>query len=296
VAERLSEVETRLGSVRQLSSVITAMRGIAAARSREAESRLAGVRHYAGTVGMAIGQALALLNDGSNHGSTAGEAPHRRGNPDASHLVIALTAEQGFAGGFNVRVLQAVERLLAQAPAGRGECLLVGDRGAMTANERGLPFTEVLPMVTHSDQVPGLADRIAQRLFERARKGLLGRLTLVYALPSSARAGDLAQSRLLPFDYSGFERAPRNQPPLITLPPQALLARLTDEYLFAQLCEALLFSHAAENEARVRAMVAARDNVARKLDELTARARLLRQEQITGEVVELAAGVQAGVR
>lgn len=73
----------------------------------------------------------------------------------------------------------------------------------------------------------------------------------------------------------------------------ALLARLADEYVFAELCEALTLSYAAENEARVRAMAAAQENVARKLDELSARSRQIRQEQITDELIELAAGAQA---
>ena len=60
MTERLSDVIARIGSVRQLSSVIGAMRGIAAARAREARERVEGVRAYARTVGAAIGQALAL--------------------------------------------------------------------------------------------------------------------------------------------------------------------------------------------------------------------------------------------
>ena len=64
MTERLSDVLARIRSVRQLSSVIGAMRGIAAARAREARERVEGVRAYAATVGAAIGQALALAEDG----------------------------------------------------------------------------------------------------------------------------------------------------------------------------------------------------------------------------------------
>jgi F-type H+-transporting ATPase subunit gamma len=37
-------------------------------------------------------------------------------------------------------------------------------------------------------------------------------------------------------------------------------------------------------------MIAARSNVSRKLDELVASFRRLRQEEITGEIIELSAG------
>ena len=51
-----------------------------------------------------------------------------------------------------------------------------------------------------------------------------------------------------------------------------------------------MLSFAAENEARMRAMIAARGNVARKLDELVGSFRRLRQDEITDEIIELSAG------
>ena len=56
------------------------------------------------------------------------------------------------------------------------------------------------------------------------------------------------------------------------------------------LCEEVMLSFAAENEARMEAMIAARSNVVRKLDELVASFRRLRQEEITGEIIELSVG------
>ena len=55
----------------------------------------------------------------------------------------------------------------------------------------------------------------------------------------------------------------------------------------------MILSYAAENEARMQAMIAARSNVERKLDELTASYRNLRQEEITAEIIELSAGTLA---
>ena len=46
-------------------------------------------------------------------------------------------------------------------------------------------------------------------------------------------------------------------------------------------------SLAAENGARMRAMTSAKSNVAKMLDELVARSRQLRQEEITNEIIGL---------
>lgn len=57
-----------------------------------------------------------------------------------------------------------------------------------------------------------------------------------------------------------------------------------------QLCKVALHAFAAENEAWMTAMAAARNQIERRLAELEARQRLVRQEEITAEIIELAAG------
>jgi F-type H+-transporting ATPase subunit gamma len=284
MTERLSDVVGRIHSVRQLSSVIGAMRGIAAARAREARGRVEGVRAYAATVGAAIGQALALSADGW-------AAPDRRQGSDGL-CVVALCAEQGFAGAFNKRVLDAAERLIVGDGAHRRELLLLGARGLTAAEERGLAVGWSASMVAHVDEVGALADRVTEQLYERLETGRATRVTLVYATPSTGEIHVVART-LAPFDFGRFPRARSVAPPLTTLPPGVLLSELAEEYAFAELCEALTLSLAAENEARMRAMSAAKSNVTKMLDDLVARSRRLRQEEITNEIIELG-GRKAG--
>lgn len=276
MAERLGDIEARLASVKQLSAVIAAMRGIAAARVREAQGRLDGVRVYAKTVGEAIGQALALLPPDGAAGGTGATA--------AGHLVICLCAEQGFAGAFNTHVLDAAIPLLGDD----GILLLAGDRGVMAAGERGLAPAWTAPMVSHVDQAADLANRLAEALYARLDARHATHVSLIHALPGPSEPMEVVVQALIPFDFSRFPVATKSAPPLTNLPPAGLLARLAEEYVFAELCEAVLLSFAAENEARMRAMIAARQNVADKQQDLTSLARRLRQEQITAEVIELA--------
>ena len=278
MTERLSDVMARIGSVRQLSSVIGAMRGIAAARAREARERIEGVRAYAATVGAAIGQALALAEDGG--------VPRFARDRRDGHLVIAFCAEQGFAGAFNRRVLDVAERLLKADGSHRRELLLLGGRGLMAAEERGLEVGWSASMVAHVDEVGALANRLTEQLYARLGSGRATRVNVVHATPSLGEV-HVVDRALAPFDFARFPRVKNPSPPIISLPPQILLAELAEEYVFAELCEALTLSLAAENEARMRAMTAAKSNVAKMLDDLIARSRQLRQEEITNEIIEL---------
>jgi F-type H+-transporting ATPase subunit gamma len=278
LTERLSDVVARIGSVRQLSSVIGAMRGIAAARAREARERVEGVRAYARTVGAAIGQALAFAE------GPAGASHDGRGG----HLVIAVCAEQGFAGPFNRRVLDVAERLLKSAEMHPAELLVLGGRGLAAAEERGLKIGWSASMVAHVDEAAALADRVMEQLYARLAQGRATRVSLAHATPLPSAEIHAVERTLAPFDFARFPRARNPSPPLNSLPPEALLAQLSEEYVFAELCEALTLSLAAENEARMRAMTAAKSNVSAMLDELIARSRQLRQEEITNEIIELA--------
>jgi F-type H+-transporting ATPase subunit gamma len=56
-----------------------------------------------------------------------------------------------------------------------------------------------------------------------------------------------------------------------------------------------MLSFAAENEARVRAMLAARANVKETLEGLTQSYRQVRQDEITADIVELAAGAATAI-
>jgi F-type H+-transporting ATPase subunit gamma len=276
---KLSEVESRIGTVHQLEAVITAMRGSAAARSREARSRLDGIRAYAAAIGQAIGQALALAPDS--------DPQPRKPQGLERHVVIVLSSEQGFAGSFNERVFDAAEPHLK---ANGSELLIIGDRGAMVAAERGLVFDWSAPMVAHAQEVPLLANRITDALYSRLEKDQASRVTVIHAVPGPSASIEVVERTLLPFDFARFKVVPRSNPPITTLPPEQLLAELAEEYVYAELCEEVMLSFAAENEARMQAMIAARSNVSRKLDELVASFRRLRQEEITGEIIELSAG------
>lgn len=71
-----------------------------------------------------------------------------------------------------------------------------------------------------------------------------------------------------------------------------LLEHLAAEYVYAQLCEAAMHAFAAENEARVAAMAAAGTHIEAKLGGLSRPENQLRQEEITTEIIELAASAE----
>jgi F-type H+-transporting ATPase subunit gamma len=278
MAERLADIVAQIQNVRQLEAVVTAMRGIAASRAQKARSLLAGVEAYSEVVSRAIGQALSLLPQ-----DAAVSAPRRQ----RERGLILFCAEQGFAGAFSERVLAAAGDLEGAT------IFIVGTRGGTLARERGLEPAWSAPMAAQVDGIPAFASRLADALYDRVAAGAIAEVDLLYSRSATSSGVRVERHSLLPIDFERFGRPQQNQPPLISLSPLVLLERLTQEYVYAQLCEAAIHAFAAENEARMIAMLSARGNIESKLGVLSRRERQLRQEEITTEVVELAAGAEA---
>ncbi|SFH43179.1 F0F1 ATP synthase subunit gamma [Modicisalibacter xianhensis] len=275
---RLNDVTTHLGTTHELGLVIAAMRGIAVARTREAHQYLQGIRTYADTIGTAIGEALTLLDVAER--PTASSAGTQR------HLRIVLCAEQGFAGSFSERILNMA---LESEPDAEDLLFVVGERGLTLTAEQAMTPAWSAAMAIHPDAMPALAGSIANALYAALDDAIPTRVTLVHGLPGGTEIQPIVSRLLLPFDYSRFPIASQARSPYVTLPPPQLITSLAEEYIYAELHEALMLSFAAENEARMQSMVAAQGNIEQRRDTLLAEFRRLRQEEITEEIIELSA-------
>ena len=280
MTERLGEINDRISGIRQLGAVVNAIRGIAAARAQQARGQLAAVDRYAAMIASAIGQALAM--------APPAREPARRRSARAG--LVLFCAEQGFAGAFSKRVIDAVAADLAHA-----DLFLVGARGNQALAEVGATAGWTGAMPSHSPGIPKLADGIVQALTAHIASGRIETLDAVYTSFEPGKSATIERKTLFPFDTAAFP-LPGGNAPLLNLDPAALLRALAKDYMHAQLCEAALHAFAAENEARMEAMAGARRQIASELETLQALQRRVRQEEITAEIIELAAGEAASRR
>lgn len=276
MTERLADINTHISGIRQLGSVVNAMRGIAGARAQQARTQLVAVDSYAQIIAQSIGQVLNLAPVQSGGGQQMNRS-----------AVVVFCAEQGFAGAFSEHVLDAV----TYGPA--TEIFLIGTRGAAIAAERGITVHWTSAMPSYSAGVPRLAGQIAEALYARIAESKIARLNAVYSVWRPGQVMGVTLQPLFPLDLADFRLPPLGNLPLLHLAPETLLADLTAEYVHAQLCQAALHAFAAENEARVAAMASAHGHIDQQLSQLELMQRIIRQEEITAEIIELAAGETA---
>jgi F-type H+-transporting ATPase subunit gamma len=277
--ERLSEIETRIGSFAQLQDVISVMRSLAATRVQQAQDSLPAIRAYSDTIGAAIAKAESYRAVDENH--RAADRWARRG-------LILFCGEHGFCGAFNEKLLESV----SGSPKGT-ELYVVGSRGALMAQERRIAVVWSTPMATNIGTVTTAAHLVAEALYDRFSRGGMADVTMVFARYGGHGQFSIQREVLLPLDLGRFRRYLTRPAPLSNLAPRVLIDRLIGEYFFAQLARGATESFASENAARVALTQSARHAIEGRLEELTGQQRQLRQQEITNEILEVISGAEA---
>jgi F-type H+-transporting ATPase subunit gamma len=149
--EKLSRIEARLESLGELGDLVGALRSMAASRVREAHEALEGTRAFRAVVDRAIGEINPL--------SAWPQAPDAQAGEGAGVLLL-ITSQNGFVGGFNERLAEAA--IAERRPA--EHLIVVGRRGEIALAERGVTPDRAYAMTSRAAGVTQLARRISLRL------------------------------------------------------------------------------------------------------------------------------------
>lgn len=272
---RPEDIKARMANIEQVEGVVVAMRALAAGHAQEARRHLTAIREQEATVARAMVDALSLL-----------DAPlHPPEDPAGDkHLRIVVGAAQGFSGSYSDRIVSGATDGVDLPPS--TAFLLIGQRCISEFESRGAAPVWSANMAAHAAEVPALASRVVDAVFMLLGRGAYTHVSIVHGEPD-ASGQTLTVRQLMPFDFTRFETVARPVPPLITIPPAILVTRLVEEYVFTEICEALMLGFAAENDARMTAMSRARSNVRQIREELRGEFAQARQEQMTTEIIEL---------
>lgn len=293
----LKSLKERLRGTRKVLQVTQAMEHIASVRMMRSRSLLEAHLPYLHHVG----ELLRLLADRSE---THGHPLLSTRNAGRVALVV-FGADRGLCGGYNSMILNAAETFSRETPPDTA-LIAVGRiiRDRMLRNHRTLEQGFLQPPL--HDFFPALTE-IAKPLASGFRNGLYREVHAVYSPHTPGSPPTPARLRLLPLPMPGEAGLAAQPPPredpyrkhfnllshAIREPgTEAILRTLAPEYFRALLTHIFFNSSTAEHTARHIAMVRARDNAGEMVDELTLVYNRRRQEQITTEMTELAAGAQ----
>ena len=265
----LAELALRHQRLQDISGIVTAMKSLSLVETRKLARFVGHQRRMLANIEDAAADFLRLHPE-------FGVAP---GGTDGPALLVLIGSERGFCGGFNERVVHALQR---QDAAVRTAALVVVGRRLHSRLPSGARVAAELDGATVAEDVPAVLDRVLDAL-RGLRSGATAAPSSLLCLGHDAD-GETALTQLLPLPRPAAQRAPGAAAPRLQLPAADFHAALLDQYLLAALRGHLAGSLAAESHQRLAHMDHALDRLDTTLLELTRRRNALRQERIVEEI------------
>ncbi|MEY4858161.1 MAG: hypothetical protein RLZZ235_328 [Pseudomonadota bacterium] len=286
----LKSLRLRINSVKSTRKITQAMKMVAAAKLRRAQTQAEAARPYAER----MERMLASLG-----ASVAGspDAPKLLvgTGADKVHLLVVVTAERGLCGGFNTNVgrfARAQVRAL-EAEGKTVKIITVGRKGAVYL-KREFASRIVAEISFANKKRIGFEDasEVSAKISEMLDAGEFDVCTLIYNRFKNVISQTPVGQQLIPAPLpevsaeSGvqYEFEPTEE---------EILARLLPQNLGIQLYRALLDNAAGFYGSQMTAMDNATRNAGEMINKLTLNYNRTRQANITRELIEIISGAEA---
>mgnify|MGYP005856696103 CR=1 FL=1 len=274
----------RIRSVQTTSQITRAMEMVAASKMKRAQSMAIASRPYSDRMGELLNRLAATL---VGHNSAA-PCPLLEWRERRVVGLTVITARGGLCGSLNSNVIRQAETFILDQnrPV---KVLAVGRKGRDWMVRHGhnviAEFAEVPDRPTLVDTRP-----ISRTLIDRYIRGEIDEVHVVHSQFVSTLIQRPVVRHLLPIEPAESS-APLTE---YIFEPDAgeILTRLLPRYVEVQVYQALLEAIASEQSARMVAMRNATDNARKLTNDLSLRLNRARQNSITAEIIEIAAGAE----
>jgi F-type H+-transporting ATPase subunit gamma len=286
----LKSLRLRINSVKSTRKITQAMKMVAAAKLRRAQTQAEAARPYADR----MERMLASLG-----ASVAGspDAPKLLvgTGADKVHLLLVVTAERGLCGGFNTNVgrfARAQVRAL-EAEGKTVKIITVGRKGAVYL-KRDFASRFVAEISFANKKRIGYEDasEVSAKISEMLDAGAFDVCTLIYNRFKNVISQTPVGQQLIPTPLPEVKADSRA---LYEFEPteEEILARLLPQNLAIQIYRALLDNAAGFYGSQMTAMDNATRNAGEMINKLTLNYNRTRQANITRELIEIISGAEA---
>jgi len=291
----LKALKGRIVSVKSTQKITKAMKMVAAAKLRRAQTAAEAGRPYATRLETVMASLASRVTVGP-------ESPRLLAGTgkDDIHLLVVATSDRGLAGAFNSNIVRAA-RKRADELMRQGKTVhfyLIGRKGRAVI-ARLFPKQIVHQYDTSAIKQVSFADAqaIAEDIAERFQGGAFDVAHLFYARFQSALVQEPVAQQIIPVpmpeagsagDQAGASAAVEYEPD-----EEEILAELLPRNVAVQIFRALLENAASEQGSRMTAMDNATRNAGDMINRLSIEYNRTRQAAITTELVEIISGAEA---
>ncbi|MDY6821494.1 MAG: ATP synthase F1 subunit gamma [Deferribacterota bacterium] len=271
------DIKRKINSIKNTQKITKAMKMVAAAKLRRAQSAFDKTKPYADSIRKMTNNLAYAVEDISH--------PYFYAGTSAKKLFVVVTSDRGLCGAFNSNILKMFNNISKDYNKKDLIALPVGRVGynALTRNNFEVvhPFTNYLGKIFYND-----AKKIASNIKNMYIDGEIGEVNIIYNTFKSIAVQQPTCFKLLPVELvreDEFEQASYIFEPA----PEKLLSDLVERYVDFTIYNKLLESTVGEHGSRMVAM----DNATRSAGDMINRYILsynkARQAAITTEILDI---------
>jgi F-type H+-transporting ATPase subunit gamma len=288
----LRDIRTRIGSVKNIAKITSAMKMVAVAKMRRAQANIMSARPYAEK----LSSTIALLAE--DHENLTSPLFEQRKDVRNIALVV-VSADRGLCGGFNANLIRSTQNqlkaLAKQYPTATIHLITIGKRATDFFSRREVIIDAKFPGVFQKLDF-SQAQAIGRVAVNGFLKGDYDKVQIIVNEFRSIAKQEIAVHDFLPIApvQSAKKAEKKINVEYIYEPSQKeVLNGILPKHLNMQVWRAMLESNAAEQAARMVAMENATRNAKDLNRSLTLTYNKLRQAAITTEILEVVGGAEA---
>jgi F-type H+-transporting ATPase subunit gamma len=300
----LKSLKLRIGSVKSTQKITKAMKMVAAAKLRRAQSNAEAGRPYSTRLSDVVSSLASRITVGPQSPRLIAGT-----GKDETHLIVLATGDRGLAGAFNTNIVRAARRK-AEELQSQGKTVLfyiVGRKGKPVIS-RAFPKATIGEYDTGAMKTPAYADAqaIADDLIDRFEGKQFDIVHLAYSEFRSVLAQEPRVDQIIPvvpakreapkgpeFAVAGVKVGGPDSAVEYEPDEEAILADLLPRNVAIQIYRALLENAAGFYGSQMTAMDNATRNAGDMINRLSIQYNRQRQAAITTELVEIISGAEA---
>ncbi len=285
----LKEVKGRIASVKSTQKITSAMKMVASAKLRKAQSQIENFLPYENCLMEILNSFLSAEADFSS--SLSEERPVN------GVAIVAVSSNSSLCGAFNSNVYNLLKATLKKYEHLDSQHIYICTVGKKIEDalvkEKMRVYGNLSELVEHPnfEDSKTIADRLIQAFLDKR----IDRVELIYNHFKSTSVQVLTNEQFLPVILKKEENT-MSTPAidyLIEPDKKTIMESLIPKSLRTKIYSIILDSAAAEQAARTVAMQIATDNASDILDELTILYNKQRQQTITSELLDIIGGAEA---
>lgn len=299
----LKDIKSRIQSVQNTQKITKAMKMVAAAKVKRAESSVKASRPFSQQLLEMFRRMLATTGELDSNGKTFDkpldnypELLSKRDTIKTEGLVV-VTSNKGLAGAYNANIVRTVLKKIEENSQNNVETLLyiVGQKGISALQHKQHVNIEKKYIAVADKPSSSAANMIAEDITEDYVSGKIDKIEIITTRFNNMMSYSVQDWTVLPIEIEKEENNVVEAKALMEFIPDtnSILQKLVPMFITNSIFQALLEASASELASRMTAMSAASKNAEEMINNLTVSYNKARQSAITQELIEIVSGASA---